>query len=138
MEKIKFISSLQMRKTALVYGLFFAVLIVALLLRYSMTAPPPAARETFMQKEIGAPTGGTSMGPYDSLSQPGASGWLPNEKVPTGSSPIGSSQEPRLMFLSEPQVSPSCCPSAFNTDQGCVCLSDSDKKLMGTRGGNRV
>lgn len=126
-----------MRKTALVYALFIGVLVAGLLLRYSMTGSP-RARETFMQKEVGAPSGGTSMGPYDSLSQPGASGWLPNEKVPTGSAPIGSSLEPRLMFLSEPQVSQSCCPSAYNTDAGCVCLSDSDKQLMATRGGNRV
>ena len=136
-EKIKIISSLQMRKTALVFALFVGVLVAGLLLRYSMTATP-AARETFMQKEVGAPSGGTSMGPYDSLNQPGASGWLPNEKVPTGSAPVGSSLEPRLMFLSNPEVSPSCCPSAFNTDEGCVCLSDSDKQLLGTRGGNRV
>ena len=126
-----------MRKTALVYALFVGVLALGLLARFYMTGAP-AARETFMQKEIGAPSGGTSMGPYDSLSQPGASGWLPNEKAPQGASPIGSSLEPRLMFLSEPQVSPSCCPSAFNTDAGCVCLSDSDKQLMGTRGGNRI
>lgn len=110
---------------------------MGLVTRYYVTASPKA-RETFMQKEIGAPSGGTSMGPYDSMSQPGASGWLPNEKVPNGSAPIGSSEEPRLMFLSQPNVSPSCCPSAFNTDQGCVCLSDSDKELMSTRGGNRL
>jgi hypothetical protein len=126
-----------MRKTALVLALFIGVLVAGLLLRYSMTTAPKA-RETFMQKEVGAPSGGTSMGPYDSLSQPGASGWLPNENVPTGSAPIGSSQEPRPMFLSDPKVSPSCCPSAFNTDEGCVCLSDSEKQLMGTRGGNRI
>ena len=124
-----------MRKTALVYALFVGVLVAALLLRYSMAASPKA-RETFMQKEVGAPAGGTSMGPYDSLSQPGASGWLPNEKVPTGASPLGGSES--LMFLSEPKVSPSCCPSAYNTDAGCVCLDEAEKHLMGTRGGNRV
>lgn len=126
-----------MRKTALVLALFVGVLVAGVLLRYSMTTAPKA-RETFMQKEVGAPSGGTAMGPYDSLSQPGASGWLPNENVPTGSAPIGSSQEPRPMFLSDPKVSPSSCPSAFNTDEGCVCLSDSDRQLMGTRGGNRI
>ena len=126
-----------MRKTALVFALFVGVLALGLLLRFYVTAEPKA-RETFMQKEIGAPSSGTSMGPYDSLSQPGASGWLPNEKAPQGASPIGSSQDSQLMFLSNPQVSPSCCPSAFNTDTGCVCLSESDKQMMGSRGGNRV
>ena len=126
-----------MRKTALVFAIFVGVLAMGLLVRF-YTTREPKARETFMQKEIGAPSGGTSMGPYDSLSQPGASGWLPNENAPQGASPLGSSQESQLMFLSNPQVSPSCCPSAFHTDTGCVCLSDSDKQLMGSRGGNRV
>ena len=126
-----------MNKTVFVYALFISVLVIALVMRYYVPSSPQA-RETFMQKEIGAPSGGTSMGPYDTLSQPGASGWLPNEKVPAGSAPLNSSMEPRLMFLSDPKVSPSCCPSPFNTDSGCVCLSDSDRQLMGSRGGNRL
>lgn len=126
-----------MNKTVFVYALFIGVLVVALFMRYYVPTSPKA-RETFMQKEIGAPAGGSSMGPYDSLSQPGASGWLPNEKVPTGSAPVGSPAEGNPMFLSDPKVSPSCCPSPFNTDSGCVCLSDSDRQLMGSRGGNRL
>lgn len=126
-----------MKKTFLVLAVFASVLIAGFLIRWSMAGKAPASRETFMQKEIGAPAGGTSMGPYDSKSQVGASGWLPNEAAPVGSAPIGASQEPRLMFLADPQVSQSCCPSAFNTDAGCVCLSDSDKQLMASRGGNR-
>lgn len=127
-----------MKKTSLVVAVFIAVLAAGLLLRWSVVGKAPAARETFMQQEVGAPAGGTAMGPYDSKSVPGASGWLPNEAAPVGSAPLGASQEPRLMFLSDPQVSQSCCPSAFNTDAGCVCLSDSEKQLMATRGGNRV
>ena len=126
-----------MRKTAFVFALFIGVLVVALFMRYYVPTSPKA-RETFMQKEVGAPSGGTSMGPYDSLNQSGASGWLPNEKVPEGSAPVGSAAEGNLMFLSDPKVSPACCPSPFNTDSGCVCLSDSDRQLMGSRGGNRL
>jgi len=126
-----------MRKTAFVFALFIGVLVVALFMRYYVPTSPKA-RETFMQKEVGAPSGGTSMGPYDSLNQSGASGWLANEKVPEGSAPVGSAAEGNLMFLSDPKVSPSCCPSPFNTDSGCVCLSDSDRQLMGSRGGNRL
>jgi hypothetical protein len=126
-----------MRKTELVVALFVAVLVAAFVGRYMMANRAPVARETFMQQEIGAPSGGTSMGPYDSKSQPGASGWLPNEKAPEGASPVGETQNGNLMFLNDPKVSQSCCPSAFNTDQGCVCLSDSDKQLMASRGGNR-
>lgn len=124
-----------MKKTLFVLALFLAVLVSGFLMQQA-SASVPAERETFMQKEIGAPSGGTSMGPYDSLSVPGASGWLPNEKVPTGSSPVGASNN--LSFLLNPKTDTSCCPSAFNTDTGCVCLSDSDKKLMSSRGGNRI
>lgn len=123
-----------MKKTLFVLALFLAVLVSGFVMHYSSSAP--AERETFMQKEIGAPSGGTSMGPYDSLSVPGASGWLPNEKIPSGSSPVGASG--LLSFLQDPKTDTSCCPSAFNTDTGCVCLSDSDKKQMASRGGNRI
>jgi len=126
-----------MRKTEIVIALFVAVVLAGFACRYMLVGGAPAARETFMQQEIGAPSGGTSMGPYDSKSQVGASGWLPNEPAPVGSAPVGDTQNGSLMFLADPQVSQSCCPSAFNTDSGCVCLSDSDKQLMATRGGNR-
>jgi hypothetical protein len=126
-----------MQKTQLVIILFLVVLVAGFVMRSMLVGRAPSARETFMQKEIGAPSDGTSIGPYDSKSQPGASGWLPNEKAPEGASPLDDTQSGKLMFLSDPKVSSSCCPSAFNTDQGCVCLSESDKKLMATRGGNR-
>lgn len=125
-----------MKKTLFVVALFVAVVVAGLIMKYSASASVPAERETFMQKEIGAPSGGSRMGPYDGMSVQGASGWMPNEKVPEGSAPVGSSET--LGFLLNPKTSTSCCPSAFNTDMGCVCLSDSDKQLMASRGGNRT
>lgn len=119
-----------------IVGLFVALVVFLFVSQNLATRSVPAERETFMQKEVGAPSGGTSMGPYDSLSVPGASGWLPNEKIPEGTSPVGASMN--LSFLLNPKTDTSCCPSAFNTDTGCVCLSDSDKKLMSSRGGNRI
>jgi hypothetical protein len=123
----------QMNKTTLVVALFLGVLVAGLLARHAFAAQVPRERETFAQREIGAPTQGHGMGPYD-----GASGWLATEPAPVGTAPAGASQEPRLMFLAEPKVSTSCCPSAFNTDMGCVCLSDEDKTIMASRGGNRA
>ena len=125
-----------MKKTLFVIALFVAVLVVGFLAQYSMKGSAPVERETFMQKEIGAPTGGSRMGPYDGMSIEGASGWLPNETVPKDSSPVGGSG--LTMFLSDPKTNTSCCSSAYNTDTGCVCLSDDEKKLMSTRGGNRT
>ena len=128
-----------MKKTSLVVGLFVAVIVVGLLAQMFLSRAP-AHRETFAQKEIGAPSTGTAMGPYDSTGIPGASGWMATEEsgAPVGTSPVAASGEPRLMFLSEPRTSPSCCPSAYNTDTGCVCLGDEDLKTMSSRGGNRA
>jgi hypothetical protein len=42
------------------------------------------------------------------------------------------------MFLADTKTSPSCCPSAFNTDTGCVCLSSAERSQMASRGGNRA
>jgi hypothetical protein len=125
-----------MKKTLFVVALFVAVVVAGLFARYSMAKSVPAERETFMQKEVGAPSGGSRMGPYDGMSVQGASGWMPNEKVPEGSAPVGMADTP--MFLANPKTSTSCCPSAYNTDTGCVCFSDSEKQLMSSRGGNRV
>lgn len=126
-----------MQKTALVMAVFLAVLVSAVLVRYALTSMPPKAKEGFIQKEF-APTSGTGMGPYDQVTLPGASGWAATEPAPVGSSPLGSSQEPRIMFLANVETSPSCCPSAFNTDTGCVCVSPSDRAQMASRGGNRA
>lgn len=128
-----------MKKTSLVIALFVAV-IVAGLVAQMMMSRAPASRETFAQREIGAPSTGTAMGPYDSVGIPGASGWLATEEggAPVGTSPVAASGEPRLMFLAAPRTSPSCCPSAYNTDTGCVCLGDEDLKTMSSRGGNRA
>lgn len=127
-----------MNKTTLVIALFIGVLLAGLMTRYAFAAQVPRERETFAQRELGAPTQGHGMGPYDGVSVAGASGWLATEPAPVGTAPAGASQEPRLMFLADPKVSTSCCPSAFNTDMGCVCLSDTDKQLMASRGGNRA
>jgi len=125
-----------MKNTTLVMYVFAGVLLLSIVGFYLTQIPgQPAERESFAQKEIGMPTSGVGMGPYDNLSVPGASGWLMNEKAPAGASPI--SGMPTLDFLNNARVSPSCCPSAVTTDAGCVCISDSDKAIMGSRGGNR-
>jgi hypothetical protein len=126
-----------MQKTALVTALFLGILVAGLLARYFMTVMPPKAKEGFVQKEF-APVSGTGMGPYDQVSMPGVSGWAATEPAPVSTSPVGSSQEPRIMFLADVKTSPSCCPSAFNTDTGCVCLSSEERAQMASRGGNRA
>jgi hypothetical protein len=51
---------------------------------------------------------------------------MPN--VPSGS----------LSILAENKVSPECCPSAYTTSNGCVCLTNDQLESIKTRGGNRI
>ena len=121
-----------MRKTLFIVSVFLVAVFAGLFL----SGGSPKSRETFAQKSVGAPVSGTGMGPYDGLSVGGvASGWMNNETVPNGSSPL-SSGSPQLN-LANNNVSPSCCPSSISTDRGCMCLSDDDKHLFASRGGNR-
>jgi hypothetical protein len=92
--------------------------------------------EGFMQKNIGMPLDGPAMGPYDTSN----TGWSATETnhMPVGGLPQNSFQDTnKLMHLTENKTSPDCCPSTFSTDSGCLCLSQSDKDLMASRGGNK-
>jgi hypothetical protein len=103
--------------------------------------PTPASKETFMQKSVGAPTAGSGMGPYDGVSVDGVSGWAstePHSAAPIGGSLPSHANDNQLMFLVGNKVDPQCCPAAFNTDTGCVCLTEDNKRLMKSRAGNRA
>jgi hypothetical protein len=91
-------------------------------------------REGFIQKDAGMPLTGPAMGPYDTS----MGGWMSSEHMPVGNTPQNKALEGnKLMYLVGNTVDPKCCPSAFTTDSGCVCLSSSDESLMATRGGNK-
>jgi hypothetical protein len=130
-----------MDKTTLVIAFFAAAILAGLFVQYGGTTPAPASAEHFMQKSVGAPTGGPGMGPYDSVSLDGISGWGATE--PHSAAPIegvlpSQADGNKLMFLVGNKVDPSCCPAAFNTDTGCVCLTEENKAFMGSRAGNRA
>ena len=128
-------------KTNVVLAVFVAAVLAGVFMKYNISIPLPT-QEHFMQKPLGAPLSGTSMGPYDQVSLGGGfSGWEatePHSAAPVGGSLPGQSTDNKLMYLVGNKTDPNCCPSAFNTDTGCVCLSQSDRSLMGTRGGNRA
>jgi hypothetical protein len=133
-----------MNKTTLVIAFLLAAILSGLFVQFgSMGSPLPSSKEGFMQKSVGAPVGGAGIGPYDSVSMDGGlSGWSANE--PHSAAPIGvaglpsQAEDGKLMFLVGNKVDPSCCPAAFNTDTGCVCLTEHDKSFMGSRAGNRA
>lgn len=42
----------------------------------------------------------------------------------------------KLDMIDMSNCKPSCCPSTYSCDSGCVCLSDEDKDKIAKRGGN--
>lgn len=130
-----------MDKTTLVIAFFAAAILAGLFVQYGSSSPAPASKEHFMQKQVGAPVSGPGMGPYDSVSLDGISGWGATE--PHSAAPIvdglpSQANDGKLMFLVGNKVDTSCCPSAFNTDSGCVCLTEENRAFMGSRAGNRA
>jgi hypothetical protein len=125
--KIPSKKEMKVDKTTLVLGMFAVALAVGFLGRYSAT-------EGFMQKAAGMPMEGPAMGPYDTA----MGGWMSSEHMPVGSMPQNQAMEGnKLMFLVGNKTDPSCCPAAFTTDSGCVCLTGADSDLMARRGGNK-
>lgn len=132
-----------MDKTTLVIAFFVAAVLAGLFLQFSSKGlPAPSTKEHFMQKAVGAPVDGPGMGPYDAVSLGGGiSGFMTTE--PHGAAPItgilpSSATDNKLMYLVGNKVDSSCCPAAFNTDTGCVCLTEDDKNFMASRGGNKA
>lgn len=125
-----------MEKTNLVFAFFVAAILAGLFVKYAGTSVP---RESFMQKPTGMPLNASGIGPYDQVSVGGAAGWAASEPMPVSQHPVNTPLDSnKLMLMESNTSSPSCCPSAFNTDTGCICLSDSDKKLFASRGGNKA
>jgi hypothetical protein len=51
----------------------------------------------------------------------------------------GTPNTPKQLFMLAHNItSPSCCPSAFSTDQGCVCLTKEQRDFINGRGANRT
>lgn len=131
-----------MNKTNLVIAFFVAALIAGVLLRFNiLRSMGPGAQEHFMQKEAGMPLNSEGMGPYDQVSIGGGfSGWEANEPASSASAalPSDSHNPNQLMLMVGNKVDADCCPSAFNTDTGCVCLTEDNQRLFASRGGNRA
>lgn len=122
-------------KTNLVLAFFVAAILAGIFLQYG---PVVAPRENFMQKPVGTPVGFGGIGPFDGVSVGDISGFMATEPT-IGTAPVGSTADSnKLMLLVGNKTSPDCCPGAFNTDTGCVCLSEQERGLFASRGGNRA
>lgn len=130
-----------MNKTNLVVAFFVAAVLAGLFVKYgsSLKIPIGASKENFMQQQVGMPLNGQGMGPYDEVSLTGSSGWASSEPLSVDVAPASSHVDTnKLMLLAGNKSSPECCPGVFNTDTGCLCLSDTDRSLFASRGGNRA
>lgn len=126
-------------KTSLIIAVFVAAVLAGVFVQYGGGSPKATNKETFMQQEVGMPLNSGGIGPYDGVSLGPISGWTSSEPLPVGSSPANTHIDSnKLMYLLDNKVSTDCCPAAFTTDMGCVCLSEQDKNLMASRGGNRA
>jgi hypothetical protein len=127
-------------KTELVVAFFVAAVLAGLFLRYGSSQLPSGDREHFMQQEVGMPLNGGGIGPYDQVSIAGAAGWMSTEPTYSGgAAPVAQPDDSnKLMYLVGNKTDTDCCPSSFNTDTGCVCLTNSQKDFMASRGGNKV
>jgi hypothetical protein len=127
-------------KTEIVVAFFIASILAGLFIKFGGVPMPAGDREHFMQQEVGMPLNSGGIGPYDQVSVAGSAGWLATEPAISGGvAPVGQPDDSnKLMYLVDNKVSDSCCPSSFNTDTGCVCLSSDQKNFMASRGGNRA
>ena len=131
-----------MDKTNLVFAFLVAAVLAGLFVQFNTGSPMPSSHENFMQQSVGAPVTSGGMGPYDNVSTGSISGWAvtePHSAAPIGASPLPSqSSDNSLMFLVGNKVDETCCPAAFNTDTGCVCLTEENRNFMASRAGNRA
>ena len=85
-----------------------------------------------MAMELGAPVPRAGVQPIEE----GGAG--PGNVDP---SPYKTTPDENLFDFDDNEKGPQCCPSAFVSDEGCICVTEQQKKLFesrGTNGQNRV
>lgn len=43
-----------------------------------------------------------------------------------------------MLIFANNRISPDCCPSDASSYKGCVCITEEQKRYLGTRGGNQT
>ena len=121
-----------MQHGSVIIGAFLAAVTAGLLVRFFGPKHIPI-KETFAQREVGLPVDFSQ--PAEPHSGPSE---LLGEAKPVSQKPYEKADDTQLFFLANAKVSPDCCPSIYSTDRGCVCVSDAEAQIMGSRGGNRA
>lgn len=136
-----------MKRTTVVIVLFVAALLAGLFLNNAMVpAVKPVVddsaqdgKERFMQRQVGMPLDMQSVeGAVGVAGYNGTPPLLGSEPRPTPERPYDMSGEPTPEgSLVENRMGPECCPSAYSGDKGCICITERDRKIAASRGGNR-
>lgn len=129
-----------MQKTIVVLVFFLAALLAGLFASSMMKPAVPSkdmeaqdGKEKFMQREKGMPLDMEPVAGYT-----GTSPILGSEPKPVSEKPYDMANDQELFQFEGNRISADCCPSAFSTDRGCVCLTDAQLKDFANRGGNRA
>jgi hypothetical protein len=111
-----------MKRTPVVLAFFVAAFLLGLYVTFQ------SPTETFtMAMEIGAPVPTSDV--Y--AAEGGSSG--PGKVDPA---PYRILEDEKLFDFDENRKSADCCPSAFVSDEGCICVTEKQKKQFASRGGN--
>ena len=114
---------LVMKRTPVVMAFFVASILVGAYLLYST----PATESFEIAKELGEPVPQS-----DVMPSYGAEAGPLNLKE----APYDITEDAKLYGFDDNRVSSECCPSPFVSDLGCICLTDAQKALYASRGGN--
>jgi hypothetical protein len=117
-----------MKRTPVVVAFFVAAFLVGLYVVYGMQR----TSESFsVAQSIGMPLDMQATGFHPS------SPILGNEPKPLSDKPYDMTNDEELFMFTNNRISTDCCPSAFVSDLGCICMTDEQVKQFASRGGNK-
>ena len=132
-----------MKQAMFIGGLILLVIAAMLLFQSRLVSgiTPEGFASYYLENAGGSKDSYNNMGPFDGVKltcPDGTSSWKcnsPNESL------LGAAFEPgpdNLFMFKNNQCKPSCCPSSYTCEGGCVCTSPDQRQVIATRGGNRT
>lgn len=131
-----------MRTGVLITGLII-LLIANLLAFYGFQGRVTSEGFTTYFLQNAAGTDAKPMGPFDGVrleTGNGVSSYRynhPNEPLAGNYPPFELGMDNLFMFRDN-KVDPSCCPSTYSSDLGCVCSTPNQRTFINSRGNNRT
>ena len=131
-----------MRTGVLITGLII-LLIANLLAFYGFQGRVTSEGFTTYFLQNAAGTDAKPMGPFDGVrleTGNGVSSYRynhPNEPLAGNYPPFELGMDNLFMFRDN-KVDPSCCPSTYSSDLGCVCTTKNQRTFINSRGNNRT